>query len=70
MSAAKETIKIKTATGKVQIERTDKKAIIKEERTGFGYKEESVTTITKLNELCIHYVFGPEKNIIETLKSH
>lgn len=66
----KETINIKTINGKVTIVRTADKAIITEERTCFGFKEVSVTTVTKLDDSCIHYAFDSEAAIINSFKNN
>ncbi len=66
---AKEVIKIKTATGHVHIERTDKKATINMERTCFGYKEKSTIEVTKTDDSCIHYAFSPELSLKETFQN-
>lgn len=70
MPAKKEIIKIKTATGSVHIQRTANKATVKEERTCFGFKEKSITEITRLSDECIHYAFDDENRIRETYKNH
>ena len=67
---AKETIDIKTTNGKVQIVRTNKTATITEERTCFGFKEKSVTQVTKLSDECMHYAFDPAAKIIDQLKNN
>ncbi len=65
----KETIQIKTATGTVLIVRTATKATITEERISFGFKEKSVTEITKLDDTCIHHAFSSEKSLREIYKN-
>lgn len=65
----KETIEFKTATGTVKIVRTDIKATITIERVSFGFKEKTVTEITKLETTCIHHAFSSEKNIKEIYKN-
>ena len=62
-------ISIKTTNGTVEISRTDKVATITEERTCFGFKEKSVTTVTRLDDTCMHFAFGEEKHIIEQFKN-
>lgn len=70
MAQKKETFIIKTLNGNVHISRTETQATITEERTCFGFKEKSVIHITKLNDDCLHYVFGSVENITETLKNN
>lgn len=66
---ATQNIHFKTANGTVDIKRTATKATITEQRTCFGFNEKSVTTVTKLDDSCMHFVFGDEKQIVETLKN-
>lgn len=65
----KETIQFKTKTGTVKIVRNAQIAIITIERISLGFKEKTVTEITKLDDDCIHYAFSSEKNIIATFKN-
>lgn len=67
---AKETIQFKTATGNVLIVRTADKATITEERVCFGFKEKTVTQITRLDDTCIHHAFSSEKNLKEIYKNN
>ena len=60
-----EKINIKTANGSVSILRKKDKATITEERQCFGFKEKVITTVTKLDDTCMHFAFGDEKNIRE-----
>ena len=60
-----EKINIKTANGSVSILRKKDKATITEERQCFGFKEKVITTVTKLDDTCMHFVFSHEKNIRE-----
>lgn len=64
-----ENLHIKTANGTVDITRSANKATITEHRICFGFSEKKVTTVLKLNDSCMHFVFGDEKQIIETLKN-
>lgn len=66
----KETIIIKTTNGHAHIERTDKAATITAERTCFGFKEKTVTQVTKLNDDCLHFAFAKKEQIIEQLKNN
>lgn len=59
----KETIEFKTATGTVKVVRTDTKATITIERVSFGFKEKTVTEITRLDDTCLHHLFSSEKSL-------
>lgn len=66
----KETFTIKTQNGSVHIVRIGNKATITEERTCFGFKEKSVTEITRIDDSCTHYAFNTESQIRETVKNN
>jgi hypothetical protein len=65
----KETINIKTTNGTAVIVRKDKAATITEERTCYGFKEKTVTQVTKLSADCMHFAFSVKQDIIDQLKN-
>ena len=63
-------LEFNTANGKVKITRTPKVVTINEERTCFGFNEKTTTVVKKLDDTCLHFAFGTDKKIIETLKNN
>lgn len=70
MAAKKETFIIKTANGTAHIVRTSDQATITEERTCFGFREKSVTEVTRLSNECMHYAFESPETLTEMLKNN
>ena len=66
---ANETINITTRNGNVTIVRTNDKATITQQRTCLGFKETTVINVTKLDDSCMHYAFGDEKDLNSTFKN-
>lgn len=65
----KQTIQFTTATGTVKVVRTETKATLTIERVSLGFKEKTVSEITKLDDTCIHHAFASEASIKEIYKN-
>ena len=66
----KQKFHIKTTNGTVDITRSADVATITEDRTCFGFREQVVTVVTKLDNTCMHYAFEAEEKLKENFKSH
>jgi aromatic ring-opening dioxygenase LigB subunit len=66
----KNKIEIKTTNGKATVTRSADTVTIEEERTCFGFNEKTKTIVKKLDDTCVHFAFGTDKQIIDTLKNN
>ncbi len=66
----KNTLEFTTTNGKVKVTKAADVVTINEERTCFGFNEKTTTIVKKLDDTCLHFAFGTDKQIIETLKNN